>query len=387
MGKKNSRQLNKIYQKPIPIDIIHKLKNEISLLNPLSWIKYVFNFLKSNLFSKPKNESKLKIELVGDIFKVTNPKIMIKLWREGFFGKGILSRSEPTWYERTIDRLNLGVNSTNGGNKLTMEQLTKIRRNERIEFKKKRQRLQDLILKQRQDLITADEIIEMNKIDEELVEFRKSDKINLENIDDEDEEEEKLREEDVAIINFDNNSVTRLEFVQLQAVEVFFLKFALNRIEVNELSTRDLFKKCCQLYNNNSQEIKSNNKFILQYVIYHYFRSKGWCVRSGIKFGIDYLLYKRGPPFQHAEYCISILQDQNDKSQLDWFQMSTQARVVGGVKKNYIHCYIESPNQEEFDKIFYTENIDDGLLFKQLLSKYKVSELIYRRWNPSRTRD
>ena len=33
------------------------------------------------------------------------------------------------------------------------------------------------------------------------------------------------------------------------------------------------------------------------------------------------------------------------------------------------------------------EDIDHGLLLKELLSKYKISEVIYKRWNPSRTRD
>ncbi|KAI5965692.1 SEN2 [Candida pseudojiufengensis] len=381
MGKQNSRQLNKIYRQPLPIDIL-KFRNEITI-NPLSWIKYLINFFKFKFFIK--DSPKLKVELDDGIFKVVDPKVMIKLWREGFFGKGILSRSEPTWYERTIERLNL-VSSTNS--KLTMEQVTKIRRNERNEFKKKRQRLQELILKQRQNIISEDEINEMNKIDEELVEFRKKEGLDLDNI--VDEEVEQTREEDTAIIDPTTKSLIKLEFLQLQTVEAFFLKFALNRIEINDLSVRDLFIKCCKLYDDDD-EIKTNNKFILNYVIYHYFRSKGWCVRSGIKFGVDFLLYKRGPPFSHAEYCISIFQNSNSLgsniSELDWFQMSTKARVVGGVKKNYIHCYIESPNQNKFNEILNNNTIDDGLMLKQLFYEYKISELIYRRWNPSRTRD
>ncbi|CAJ0868179.1 13528_t:CDS:2, partial [Entrophospora sp. SA101] len=37
------------------------------------------------------------------------------------------------------------------------------------------------------------------------------------------------------------------------------------------------------------------------YVAYHYFRSLGWVVRCGMKFGVDYVLYEKGPPFKHSQ--------------------------------------------------------------------------------------
>ena len=45
-----------------------------------------------------------------------------------------------------------------------------------------------------------------------------------------------------------------------------------------------------------------NNPFIIKYAVYHHFRSLGWVVRGGLKFSVDYLLYKRGPVFSHAEF-------------------------------------------------------------------------------------
>jgi tRNA-splicing endonuclease subunit Sen2 len=47
--------------------------------------------------------------------------------------------------------------------------------------------------------------------------------------------------------------------------------------------------------------VKPDNGFIVHYAVYHHFRSLGWVVKSGIKFCVDYLLYKRGPVFHHAE--------------------------------------------------------------------------------------
>lgn len=46
---------------------------------------------------------------------------------------------------------------------------------------------------------------------------------------------------------------------------------------------------------------RADNPFLLNYVAYHHFRSLGWVVKSGIKFCADFLLYKRGPAFSHAE--------------------------------------------------------------------------------------
>lgn len=52
---------------------------------------------------------------------------------------------------------------------------------------------------------------------------------------------------------------------------------------------------------------RPDNPFLLNYVAYHHFRSLGWVVRSGIKFCVDLLLYKKGPAFSHAEFAVVVL--------------------------------------------------------------------------------
>lgn len=47
--------------------------------------------------------------------------------------------------------------------------------------------------------------------------------------------------------------------------------------------------------------LQFDNPFLVNYVVYHHYRSLGWVVKGGIKFCVDYLLYKRGPVFTHAE--------------------------------------------------------------------------------------
>lgn len=71
--------------------------------------------------------------------------------------------------------------------------------------------------------------------------------------------------------------------------------------------------------------------FIASYVAYHYFRSRGWIPKSGLKFGVDYglaarcaphrrtsrarrsdpqhappVLYKQGPAFYHSSYAVVV---------------------------------------------------------------------------------
>ena len=48
-----------------------------------------------------------------------------------------------------------------------------------------------------------------------------------------------------------------------------------------------------------------DNPFLVNYAVYHHYRSLGWVIKSGIKFCVDLLLYKRGPVFHHAEYVFS----------------------------------------------------------------------------------
>ena len=41
--------------------------------------------------------------------------------------------------------------------------------------------------------------------------------------------------------------------------------------------------------------------FLSTYVAYHYYRSHAWCVKSGLKYGTEFVLYKKGPEYFHAE--------------------------------------------------------------------------------------
>ncbi|GFY68658.1 tRNA-splicing endonuclease subunit Sen2, partial [Trichonephila inaurata madagascariensis] len=106
------------------------------------------------------------------------------------------------------------------------------------------------------------------------------------------------------------------------------------------LSLVQLWSKMCELSPN----------FPVMYTAYHHFRSKGWIVKSGIKFGADYVLYKDGPPFYHATYSVLVrtlkenLKDIKGVKDLTWFSLAALNRVNSTAGKGLLILYVIKPN-------------------------------------------
>lgn len=88
-----------------------RLENERIYGQPLpwvqdkSWISYILSTL--NLFPKPYKDERVigVLDTPSCSVWVHDEEHQMILWRRGFFGKGSLSRSEPTWLKREINRL------------------------------------------------------------------------------------------------------------------------------------------------------------------------------------------------------------------------------------------------------------------------------------------
>jgi tRNA-splicing endonuclease subunit Sen2 len=347
--------LNARYPHVLPVH--HIILPELIPHNPVSWVWFAWKFM-----SQWPSVSKTTVEYKDGLFLVNDPRDMMTLWDEGFFGKGTMSRSEPSWLDRTQKRLGIGEFKN-----LTIEEITSIRREERKKFKKERAKLE----KKKQEL-------KKQGVVDPLLE----DKLMLKELRDKDinvkvERETDVRLEDDALVH--DGELINIEQVQLQPCEAFFLKFALQCVDV-VLDTQSL----------NSKELldliwnrRADDQFILNYVVYHHYRSLGWCVRSAIKFGSDFLLYKRGPPFHHAEFALSVIPNYADDSKnhetaRNFTWLSGLNRVVAGVRKNLVLVFVDVPSQEKIDR---TTDI------MQLLELYKINEVLYRRWVPNRNRD
>ncbi|KAK5728541.1 tRNA splicing endonuclease subunit sen2 [Elasticomyces elasticus] len=137
-----------------------------------------------------------------------------------------------------------------------------------------------------------------------------------------------------------------------------------------------------------------DSTFLLNYVVYHHFRSLGWVVRPGLKFGADYMLYNRGPVFSHAEFAVIIMPSYTDsywsttaglrerrvKGEKDWWWLHCVNRVQGQVKKTMVLVYVDVPAPLSASE----EGQGD---VKALLGRHKVREFVVRRWAMNRSRD
>lgn len=79
------------------------------------------------------------------------------------------------------------------------------------------------------------------------------------------------------------NKIKLPEKLILTAQESFFLLYGLGCLQIINFDNTVLsIEQCWELFT------KSDHYFIEKYVVYHYFRSKGYIVKPGIKFGGDY---------------------------------------------------------------------------------------------------
>ncbi|KAI5309162.1 hypothetical protein KEM55_003910 [Ascosphaera atra] len=199
------------------------------------------------------------------------------------------------------------------------------------------------------------------------------------------------------------------EHLQLSLEEAFFLVYGLGVLELypeagtaqsealTATSLFGLFRRCSYYPSRDALlPYEPDDNFIVSYVIYHHFRSLGWVVRSGVKFGVDYILYNRGPVFSHAEFAVIVLPSYShpywsadparrlyveQRTNKTWSWLHCVNRVQAQVKKTLVLCYVEIPPPDAPDAA------GDGVDIGEILRRYIVREMCIRRWVPNRTRD
>ncbi|RYC65189.1 hypothetical protein CHU98_g1068 [Xylaria longipes] len=182
------------------------------------------------------------------------------------------------------------------------------------------------------------------------------------------------------------------EHLQLSPEEAFYLVFALGVLSVTDpatgktMTSRELFNLFCQLSYSppSTTAFRPDDPFLVQYAVYHHFRSLGWVPRPGIKFGVDWLLYIGGPVFAHAEFAVIVIPAYTDpywKSKgyrppnKSWHWLHSINRVQSHALKTMVVVYVDIPPP--------TQNSDPSTLLK----RYKIREFFMRRWLSNRSRD
>ena len=199
---------------------------------------------------------------------------------------------------------------------------------------------------------------------------------------------------------FDASNVVNKEHLQLTTQEAFFLSFGLGALAVTDpysglqLSVKEML----QLFREHSYypprngpdapDLQPDDHFLVHYAVYHHFRSLGWVPRAGIKFGVDWLLYTRGPVFDHAEFGLIIIPSYSDQwwkdcgkkqTEKPWHWLHSVVRVLSHATKSLVLVYVDVPSAPAFDAA-----MESGIA--EALRLYKVREVMVKRWSSNRNR-
>ncbi|KAJ4494879.1 hypothetical protein C8J55DRAFT_539702 [Lentinula edodes] len=340
---------------------------------------------------------------------VVNQRDSEILWRRGFFGKGNLSRSEPSWFVRQVkDRKSRQIDS--GANKMTSEEIREKRRADRKQFKLDRAAAIAKVAAEAETIFETEGRVVVPALfgpeipsgatwkpktaESELgLEQESGDPENAESKGEdagEGEEEEEILED--------------MEHLQLTLPEAFFLAWNFDCLNILDpetdepLSLPEIWTTFQQIYlappipTLPTPELQLDNPFLIHYAVYHHYRSLGWVVKNGLKFCVDYLLYKRGPVFTHAEFAIvvcPVYEDPEDQkvsitnlqnaSPFTWSWLSTINRANSQVMKTLILTYVTIPARSRLSR----EMLNTPACF----AHYSVREVIVRRFIPARMRD
>jgi len=124
----------------------------------------------------------------------------------------------------------------------------------------------------------------------------------------------------------------RLEFFrrpsELSLIEAYYL------ISKDKITIFDV-KSEKYLSSNEFYEIakKTHHKFEDKYIIYKDLREKGYVPRPGLKFGADFVVYKKGPGLEHSSFIVHV---QPNDSRISAIDMVRAGRLATSVRKKFV---------------------------------------------------
>lgn len=178
--------------------------------------------------------------------------------------------------------------------------------------------------------------------------------------------------------------VKGLKAVRLSLDEAFFMAYGLECLQVHDvidcatvkLDIDDLWRRL--------QVARSD--FLMLYLAYHHFRSKGWIPRTGLQYGVDFVLYQRHPALAHSDYSVLIQPIRNEsctagpvaltRPALSWHDVQVSNRLTGQVGKRLLVFHVQDNNGPGAD---YSS--------PKCLAHFAVQERVVRRYVPEAQRN
>jgi tRNA-intron endonuclease len=124
----------------------------------------------------------------------------------------------------------------------------------------------------------------------------------------------------------------RLEYFskpsELSLIEAYYLlkkgRIKISDPKVSKDLTVDEFYEIAKKIHHNFEE---------KFIIYEDLREKGYVPRPGLKFGADFVVYKRGPGFEHSPFIVHVLSHDAKISAAD---MVRAGRLATSVRKKFV---------------------------------------------------
>jgi hypothetical protein len=171
--------------------------------------------------------------------------------------------------------------------------------------------------------------------------------------------------------------------VRLSIDEAFFMAHALQCLTVYDeidgkgvpLDDEALWRRLCA----------TRRDFIVLYVAYHHFRAKGWIPRTGLQYGVDFVLYQRHPALAHSDYSVVVLPRgagtprataaELVRPEPCWHEIQITNRLTSQVGKRLLLLHVQHAAGAAAD-----------LTSPKCLQQFAVQERIVRRWVPEAQR-
>lgn len=171
--------------------------------------------------------------------------------------------------------------------------------------------------------------------------------------------------------------------VRLSIDEAFFMAHALRCLTVYDevgdkavpLDDEALWRRFCG----------TRRDFVILYLAYHHFRSKGWIPRTGLQYGVDFVLYQRHPALAHSDYSVIVLPRGAGtpgatapalvRPEPCWQELQITNRLTSQVGKRLLLLHVQ-----------HAAGADADLSTPKCLQQFAVQERIVRRWVPEAQR-
>ncbi len=124
----------------------------------------------------------------------------------------------------------------------------------------------------------------------------------------------------------------RLEYFskpsELSLIEAYYL------LELDEITVHDVKEnKFLTPKEFHEIAIEIHHKFEEKYIIYKDLREKGYIPRPGLKFGADFVTYKKGPGLEHSLFMVHVLPHDSEITAID---MVRAGRLATSVRKKFV---------------------------------------------------